>query len=353
MLVKKSKSEKTKEKDKTMKKNEKSPKVKDAKDIALTKIKKMEKTKSSKEKKKEPKTSKKDKKTKSLSSKTKILLVISVAVIICIVGLFWFIQSPNVVKAQLIIESGDIQVKHDGGSWISAQNGMDLYQSDSIKTGVNASASIVFFKSSIIRLDSNTEVKLQEIIQSEEGTNVKIKQDAGRTWNTVAKISGIDNYDVQTPTTIASVRGTSFDVYIKPDGKTDVGVGRGIVNVSRIQNGEIVDTIEVKKDEAVTIDPDAIGQTLEIKTFEKDEWVLENQQKDEDILTHGISSYINSTINVKDALYDRIEQYMPELKELYGISDEELDVLIDGYLLGYYDLPPETPDWIREIIELS
>lgn len=294
-----------------------------------------------------------NKKTKTTSSKIKILFIVSIVVIICIVGLFWFMQSPNVVKAQLIIESGDIQVKHDGGSWISAQNGMDLYQSDSIKTGVNASASIVFFKSSIIRLDSNTEVNLQEIIQSADGTNVKIKQDAGRTWNTVAKISGIDNYDVQTPTTIASVRGTSFDVYIKPDGKTDVGVSRGIVNVSRIKNGQVIDAIEVKKNEAVTVDPDAIDQPLEIKTFEKDEWVLENQQKDEDILTHGISSYINSTINVKDALYDRIEQYIPELKELYGITDEELDVLIDGYLLGYYDLPPETPNWIREIFELS
>jgi len=351
MLVKKSKPEKTRGASalKTKKETVKTLKKKVVKTDNTKKTKEKDKTM----KKKEPKTSKKEKKTKLLSSRIKILLIISIVVIICIVGLFWFMQTTNTVKAQLIIESGDIQVKHDGGSWVSAQNGMDLYQSDSIKTGVNASASIVFFKSSIIRLDSNTEVSIQEIIQSDDGTNVKIKQDAGRTWSTVAKISGIDNYDVQTPTTIASVRGTAFDVHMKSDGKTEVGVGRGIVNVSRIQNGEVLETIEVKKDEAVTIDPDASGQSLEIKTFEKDNWVLDNQQKDEDILTHDISMYINSTINVKDALYDRIEQYIPELKELYGISDDEFDVLIDGYLLGYYDLPPETPDWIREIIELS
>jgi len=35
------------------------------------------------------------------------------------------------------------------------------------------------------------------------------------------------------------------------------------------------------------------------------------------------------------------------------MTDEELDVLIDNYLLGNIDLPPNTPDWIREIIELS
>jgi len=288
---------------------------------------------------------------KQYDSRKKILfLVVPAIVILCIIGFILLMPGSDTVKAQLIIESGDIQVKHDGGSWVSAQNGMDLYQSDSIKTGVNASASIVFFKSSIIRLDSNTEVSIQEIIQSDDGANVKIKQDAGRTWSTVAKISGIDSYDVQTPTTIASVRGTAFDVHIKSDGKTEVGVGRGIVNVSRLEDGKVVETINVNKDEAVTVTTD---KNLEIKTFEKDNWVLDNQQKDEDILTHGISTYINSTINVKDALYDRIEQYLPELKELYGISDEELDALIDGYLLGYYDLPPETPDWIREIIELS
>jgi hypothetical protein len=251
-------------------------------------------------------------------------------------------QSPNVVKAQLIIESGDIQVKHAGGSWISAQNGMDLYQSDSIKTGVNASASIVFFKSSIIRLDSNTEVNLQEMMQNADGTNVKIKQDVGRTWNTVAKISGIDNYDVQTPTTIASVRGTAFVVIVESNGTTYYGVEHGILNVSSISNGTIQDTIDVSGNKSVIIYVDMVDKSLEIKSFDKDDWILENLLKDEQLV-----------MDIKEELYKRIEQYIPELKELYGITDEELDVLIDGYLLGYYDLPPETPNWIREIFELS
>ena len=58
-------------------------------------------------------------------------------------------------------------------------------------------------------------------------------------------------------------------------------------------------------------------------------------------------------MKVKGDLYDRLEPYIPDLKELYGVTDEELDVLIDGYLLGYFDLPADTPDWIREIIELT
>ena len=42
---------------------------------------------------------------------------------------------------------------------------MDLYESDSIKTGEDTSASIILFKSSIIRLDNNTEVTIGKLIQ--------------------------------------------------------------------------------------------------------------------------------------------------------------------------------------------
>ena len=132
---------------------------------------------------------------------------------------------------------------------------MLLCQSDSIKTGENTSASIILFESSIIRLDNNTEITIKEILQQEGKTSVKIKQDSGRTWNTVLRMSGIDDYEVHTPTTVASVRGTSFDVWVRifdipiEDGNltylVDIGVGRGIVLISRLLDGQVVDSIEI------------------------------------------------------------------------------------------------------------
>jgi len=272
--------------------------------------------------------------------KKRALTIIPIIIIICSVGFIVFVltTSGNVAKAQLIIDSGTVQVKHSGGSWISAQNGMDLFQSDSLKTGPNASVSVIIFESSIIRLDNNTEITLKELIHRKGETNVKIKQDAGRTWNTVSKISGIDNYEVQTSTTVASVRGTSFEVNIKEDGKTFVGIGKGTVNISRIKNSQVVETVQVNIDEAVSVEPDKI----EFISYQKDDWVLKNQLKDEE-----------NMIKIKEELYLRIEPYIPELKDRYGMTDDELDVLIDHYILGDIDLPPDTPDWIRELIELS
>ncbi|UCE38558.1 MAG: FecR domain-containing protein [Thermoplasmata archaeon] len=284
----------------------------------------------------------KEKKEKSKFIRKRFFMMILVIVIICILGFLWFALNPEVAKAQLIIESGVVQIKHEGGSWTSVQNGTLLYQSDTVKTGNDTSASIILFKSSIIRLDSNTEVMIQEIIQQTGETSVKIQQDIGRTWSTISKISGIDNYDVQTPTTIASVRGTTIDVNVTTEGNTTVSVINGSAIVSRTQNGTIVDTTEVNENQSVTVDPKLINQSLEIKPVEKDGWIQKNQQKDEEF--RG---------NVKEELYRRIEPYIPKLKEQYGMTDEELDVLIDGYLKGYFDLPPDTPDWIREIIEYS
>ncbi|MFW6121555.1 MAG: FecR family protein [Petrotogales bacterium] len=284
----------------------------------------------------------KETKPRSKSMKKRYSLIILTLVVICIIGLVWFIINSDVVKAeskaQLIIDSGVVQVKHEGDPWIPAQNGMLLYQSDSVKTGDNTSASIILFDNSIIiRLDSSTEVTLQEVIEEEE-TSVKMEQEVGRTWNTISKMSGIDSYEVQTPTAVASVRGTAFEVNVSDDGNTTIGVGNGTVNVSNIQNGTVVDTVEINENKSVTVGTGGVGQT---KPYEKDEWVEENQQKDEELKKE-----------LKDELYSRIEPYIPELKE-YGMTDEEIDALIEGYLQGYLELPPETPDWVREIFEFS
>jgi len=44
---------------------------------------------------------------------------------------------------------------------------------------------------------------------------------------------------------------------------------------------------------------------------------------------------------------------MEDLKENYGISEEEMEALIEGFLLGEFTLPPDAPDWILDILTLS
>ncbi len=286
----------------------------------------------------------KKKKQEVKSKNKKTLLIISIIILICIIGILWFIINLGeaTVKAQLIIESGIVEIKHEGDDWSTAKNGTILYQSDIIRTGNNTEASVVFFESSIIRLDSNTEIILKELITEAEKTSITIQQNSGRTWNTVLKVSGIDDYEVQTPTTVASVRGTSFDVYIQSNNLTDVGVGRGVVIISKIDNNTIIDSIELKMNEAVSIYGDNIDQILKIRDFFLDDWVLKNQDKDGEFKT-----------DVKADLYKRIDPYIDDIKERWDVTDDEFDVLLTGYVNGNFDLPPDTPEWIIDLMELS
>jgi hypothetical protein len=273
----------------------------------------------------------------------KLILSIIIIIFICIIIFLWFfVLTGDVVKAQLIIESGNVEIKHNDESWIIGKNGMVLYQSDIIKTGNNTEASVVLFESSIVRLDSNSEIMLKEILVNVDKTSVTIEQTAGRTWNTVLKVSGIDDYEVQTPTTVASVRGTSFDIYLLSVNTTDVGVGKGIVFITKVINDNVVDSIELKMNQAVSVYSDNIDQILKIKDFVFDDWVLKNLEKDETFKS-----------DVKADLYERIDPYIDDIKERWGVTDDELDVLVTGYINGNFDLPSNTPDWIVELLELS
>ena len=288
------------------------------------------------------KKSKSDEKKKSKPMGKRFRLIIPVIVVICIIGVVWFVINPEVAKAeskaQLVIDSGTVQIKNTGGSWIAAENGMLLYESDSVKTGSNSSASVILFRSSIIRLDSNTEITLQEILQKEGENSVKIEQDTGRTWNTISKISGIDNYEVQTPTTIASVRGTSFDVKVYASGITDVSVVDGNVTVFWIENDTVEYTTEINEIWFVTVDFDGIG---ELEPLELDDWILDNLLEDE-----------NFKEILKEDLYARIDPYKSEIYEL-GITEDEIEILIDGFIAWDFVIPPEVPEeWIKEIFGL-
>jgi hypothetical protein len=285
---------------------------------------------------------KEQKKTEKVTSKPKgkgVYLAASVIIIICIIGFLLLTSSSGEEsKAQITDISGSVQVKHEG-SWVTAENGMDLYQSDFVKTGDNSSASLILFKSSIIRLASNTEVTLKEVLEVAGETSVTLQQDAGRTWNTIAKMSGIDNYEVQTPTSVASVRGTSFDVYIHADGNVTISVVNGTVNVTDID--EIIFTIEVLENLSVTIDPDQMDEPPSLEPFVKDDWILDNLLKDETFRDA-----------LKDELYGKISPYIPEIRETYGINitDEEIDILIDAYIHGKFDLPSGLPESVIEEI---
>ena len=76
--------------------------------------------------------------------------------------------------------------------------------------------------------------------------------------------------------------------------------------------------------------------------LELDDWILDNLLEDE-----------NFKEILKEDLYARIDPYKSEIYEL-GITDDEIEILIDGFIRGDFVIPPEVPEeWIEEIFGVS
>ncbi|MBI5880747.1 hypothetical protein HZB90_01305, partial [archaeon] len=115
----------------------------------------------------------------------KIWIPVAVIVLVIIVSLATMVSSRTRV-AFLNVESGSVQVDQ-GKGWTAAEDGMELSQLSKDK--------------------------------------VKLNQQSGSTWNKFAAISGIKSFEVETPTTVATVRGCEF--WVDMD---SVGVEEGAVD---------------------------------------------------------------------------------------------------------------------------
>jgi hypothetical protein len=122
----------------------------------------------------------------------------------------------------LTVVRGDVLVRHADGEFVPARDGEVIAAGDTIRTGSDALAEITYFEGSSVRIESRTELVIEALsTESDGGTVIAMWQTVGRTWHVVTKlITGSSRYEVRTPSSTASVRGTIFavDVRLEPAG---------------------------------------------------------------------------------------------------------------------------------------
>jgi hypothetical protein len=128
---------------------------------------------------------------------------------------------------------GSVLVQRSGeNDWINGEVGMNLDVNDRIKTDGNSSAKLALFEGSIVEMEEKTDIILVELVSSRAATNVKIRQELGRTINRVKKLADpASSYEIETAATVAAVRGTVYWVTVAPDGTTVVTNIEGLVGV--------------------------------------------------------------------------------------------------------------------------
>ncbi|MFQ5621131.1 MAG: FecR domain-containing protein [Candidatus Nanoarchaeia archaeon] len=133
---------------------------------------------------------------------------------------YWYVTGSYTRTAFLNVESGQVQVD-TGSGWTGAADGMDLSINDKVKTGAGE-ASVVLYESIIIAIESNSIISIKDLSKA----HPKVEHTLGSTWNKFTGLTGIDAFTIETPNTVATVRGTEFgsdmDGVMVAEGNVDV-----------------------------------------------------------------------------------------------------------------------------------
>lgn len=142
-----------------------------------------------------------------------------------------------------LIPSGPVQVRFGNESWENVTGPTDLIPGQTVRTQGEGQALIKFSDGSRVQLSRWTSF----VIEKTDTKEASFKLEAGKLRAAIAGYFS-NRYKIRTPTAVASVRGTEFEIEAKP-GKTEMNVAEGLLEVSDNKGKEAV----VSSEETVTI----------------------------------------------------------------------------------------------------
>ncbi len=142
-----------------------------------------------------------------------ILVLITLGIIGAVIAVVLVTQRESKALAELRIHEDAVDARTEGGDFRKGVEGQGLAASDAVRTDDEGQAQIDFFDGSLIRLDSDSTLVIDALLNASSGQRFLLEQEGGRTWHRVEQLSGSqDRYEVKTTNAVASVRGTTFAV---------------------------------------------------------------------------------------------------------------------------------------------
>lgn len=149
----------------------------------------------------------------------------SVAAVLCMIART--VGAESVAKITTL--EGTVQVmKKSATDWRGAKPGMALDVGDQVYTQEESFAEIRYSIGTVLRMDEKTKISIEA---SSEKT-IKTKSPIGNVWVNMRKLIATGReFEVSTPTAVAAIRGTVFDMSSVPDSASYVAVFQGKVAV--------------------------------------------------------------------------------------------------------------------------
>ena len=150
------------------------------------------------------------------------------------VGVFALTASPLddwEGSVELNIITADVSVKQGNLDYQIVTESLSLAEGDMIKTDKNGEAEILIGDGAVIRLAPETELVINKTnLDSLWEQNVNVAVNQGKIWFRIIKIFDEgSSWEVETPTVVATVRGTAFGLEISDDDNVDFVVAESEV----------------------------------------------------------------------------------------------------------------------------
>lgn len=145
--------------------------------------------------------------------------------------------SPTVTLSDL---TGKTEIQFGRGAWQPATPGMKLKQGDRLHTGFRAGMTMTFPDGSTVRVQPMTFLSIDDFSRGPNGLRVRILLKSGEVKAQINRLPGAyGDFQVKTPTTTASIRGTKFSV-LHDGTATFVAVTESSVEVTANNGREVV-----------------------------------------------------------------------------------------------------------------
>jgi hypothetical protein len=198
---------------------------------------------------------------------------ITISVAILILGAAGIAQAAKRPIAAIREVNGIVNlVKVETEKKIAANPGALLYPGDALSTKNKSTVAILFTDGSLLKIRENTDVTLQVDRKTNGNLDTKVKVPLGKIWAKVTRRE--TKFEVETPSSVASVKGTELAVFVNDNGGSELQVFAGIVGFSN-EFGS-VDVRKNQKSQATPGQPPAEPQKL----TKKDKRENEEQKKD-------------------------------------------------------------------------
>jgi prepilin-type N-terminal cleavage/methylation domain-containing protein len=134
----------------------------------------------------------------------------------------------------------------DSGEGQAADEGERLFPGDTLRSDANGSAVLYFSDGSVAYLTENSTLEFEDRseVSREDGggifTKIKLKLFSGEVWNKVARLTAKSEYNIETTSAIAGVRGTEFGVFYTNTSDHKILLRNGELDVTPTGGGSSV-----------------------------------------------------------------------------------------------------------------